>query len=580
MPPVVKSLGERIADALVEDSLLTTAQVEELLEKQKKEGTRFIKLVVEKAYVTENDLVVAMGRVLNTPPINVTRISVPAELADLVPRDVASNYKVLPVARLGNRLFLAMADPLNVLAVDDVKRMTKLEVSPMIASEKAILDRLANLDTARAGTMEDIIQDAAKQAEAEADAENLEVTKETADTTNVAELAASTEEAPVIKLANLILVQAIKDRASDIHIEPFENMVRLRYRVDGSLIDMPPPPKAMQVALASRLKVMSSLDIAERRLPQDGRMRVKVGGRDIDLRVSFLPTVHGEKCVLRVLDKSNLSASMDKLGIDAETYVRFKAAVDAPHGLILVTGPTGSGKTTTLYSALNELNGPQYNIVTVEDPVEFQLPGVNQVPVKKEIGLTFASALRSILRQDPDIIMIGEIRDTETAEIAVESALTGHQVLSTMHCNDAPGAVSRLDDMEIAPFLISSAVILACAQRLMRKICPSCKEPVDYPEKMFKDLGIELGLFKGATLYRGRGCERCKNSGYSGRLAIIEAMTMTDEIRKLVIKRVGAQEIAKLAQEQGMKTLRRVALEKVTEGLSTLEQTLLLTAGE
>jgi type IV pilus assembly protein PilB len=450
----------------------------------------------------------------------------------------------------------------------------------MIASEKAITDRLVNLDTSRTGTMEDIIQDAAKKAEAEAEAENLEITQEAVDSINLAELAASTEEAPVIKLANLILVQAIKDRASDVHIEPFENMVRLRYRIDGALVDMPPPPKKLQVALASRLKVMSSLDIAERRLPQDGRMRVKAGGRDIDLRVSFLPTVHGEKCVLRVLDKSNLSASMDKLGIDAETFTRFKAAVDAPHGLILVTGPTGSGKTTTLYSALNELNGPQYNIVTVEDPVEFQLPGVNQVPVKKEIGLTFANALRSILRQDPDIIMIGEIRDMETAEIAVESALTGHQVLSTMHCNDAPGAISRLDDMEIAPFLISSSVILACAQRLMRKVCSSCKEPVEYPDKMYKDLCLESNMFDGITLYRGRGCERCKNSGYSGRLAIIEAMTMTDEIRKLVIQRVGAQEIGKLAIQQGMKTLRRVALEKVTEGLSTLEQTLLLTSGE
>jgi len=576
----VKTLGERIADALIEDGLLTAEQVAELLEKQKKEGTRFIKLVVEKAYVTDVDLVVAMGRVLNTPPINVTRLMIPADLADLVPRDMAANYKVLPIAKLGNKLFLAMADPLNVLAVDDVKRTTKLEVSPMIASEKGILDRLANLDTGRGGTMEDIIQDAAKQAEAEAEAENLEVTQDSVETVNLAELAASTEEAPVIKLANLILVQAIKDRASDIHIEPFENMVRLRYRVDGTLIDMPPPPKNLQVALASRIKVMSSLDISERRLPQDGRMRVKAGGRDIDLRVSFLPTVHGEKCVMRVLDKSNLSASMDKLGIDAETFIRFKNAVDAPHGLILVTGPTGSGKTTTLYSALNELNGPQYNIVTVEDPVEFQLPGVNQVPVKKEIGLTFASALRSILRQDPDIIMIGEIRDTETAEIAVESALTGHQVLSTMHCNDAPGAISRLDDMEIAPFLISSAVILACAQRLMRKVCVSCKEPVEYPEKMFQDLGIDPAMFEGVTLFRGRGCERCKNAGYSGRLAIIEAMTMTDDIRKLVIKRVGAQEVAKVAIAQGMKTLRRVALEKVSEGLSTLEQTLLLTAGE
>jgi type IV pilus assembly protein PilB len=580
MPPVNKSLGERIADALIEDGLLSGGQVEELMEKQKKEGTRFIKLVVEKAYVTENDLVVSMGRVLNTPPVNVARLGIAPEVADLVPRDMAANYKVLPVSRLGNRLYLAMADPLNVLAVDDVKRLTKLEVFTLIASEKAIVDKIANLDSSRSTSMEEIIQDAAKQAEAEAEAENLEVSTEASETTDLAQLAASSEEAPVIKLANLILVQAIKDRASDIHLEPFENMVRLRYRIDGGLIDMPPPPKNLQVALTSRIKVMSNLNIAERRLPQDGRMRVRVGGRDVDLRVSFLPTVHGEKCVLRVLDKSNLSASMDKLGIDAETYVRFKSAVDSPHGLILVTGPTGSGKTTTLYSALNELNSPQFNIVTVEDPVEFQIPGINQVPVKKEIGLTFANALRSILRQDPDIIMIGEIRDTETAEIAVESALTGHQVLSTMHCNDAPGAIARLDDMEIAPFLISSAVILACAQRLMRRICPSCKEPVSYPDKMFQDLFIDPNYFAEAPLYRGRGCERCKNSGYSGRLAIIEAMTMTDEIRKMIIQRAGAQEIGKIAIQQGMKTLRVVGLEKVRDGHSTLEQTLLVTSGE
>jgi type IV pilus assembly protein PilB len=579
MPPV-KTLGERIAAALVEDGLLTPDQVQELLEKQKKEGIRFIRLVVEKSYINEQDLAVCMGRVLNTAPVNVLRITPAPEVVDLIPRDLATNYKVFPIARLGSRLYLAMADPLNVLAVDDVKRLTKLEVYPLIASEKAILDRIANIDTARTTSMEEIIKESTEQAEAEADAESLVLATETAETTDLSQLASSSEEAPVIKLANLILVQAIKDRASDIHIEPFETMVRLRYRIDGALMDMPPPPKNLQVALASRIKVMSSLDISQRRLPPDGRMRVRVGGRDIDLRVSFLPTVHGEKCVLRVLDKSNLSASMDKLGIDAETYVRFKAAVDAPHGLILVTGPTGSGKTTTLYSALNELNSPQFNIITVEDPVEFQLPGINQVPVKKEIGLTFANALRSILRQDPDIIMIGEIRDTETAEIAVESALTGHQVLSTMHCNDAAGAIARLDDMEIAPFLISSAVILSCGQRLMRRICNNCKEPVSYPEKMFMDLGINPADFEGANLFRGRGCERCKSSGYLGRLAIIEAMTMSEELRKMIIKRASAQELGKIAIEQGMKTLRMVALEKAREGLSTLEQTLLITSGD
>ncbi|MBM3840459.1 MAG: secretion system protein E [Verrucomicrobia bacterium] len=572
----IKTFGERIADALVEDGFLSKKQVEELLEQQKKEGTRLLKLILGKSYISETDLVVSMGRVLNTPPVNFARISIPPDVAGLVPREVALNHKVVPVSRLDNRLFLAMADPLNVLALDDVKRITKLEVCPMIASEKTIIDKLHNLES-KAGSMKEIIAQQ-KQAELEAEAANLEVSKEITENISVDQLAASTEEAPVIKLANLILVQAIKERASDIHIEPFEKNVRLRYRIDGALVDVPAPPKNLHVALTSRLKILSNLDIAEGRLPQDGRMRMKVGGRDIDLRVSFLPTVHGEKCVLRILDKSNLSASIEKLGMDADTFRRFKAAVDAPHGLMLVTGPTGSGKTTTLYSALNELNNPDYNIVTVEDPVEFQIPGINQVPVNKEIGLTFASSLRSILRQDPDIIMIGEIRDEETAEIAVEAALTGHQVLSTMHCNDAAGAIARLDDMGIAPFLISSSVILACAQRLMRRICSLCKEPVTYPPKMFQDLGIDPKMFEGVTLYKGRGCDRCKNSGYAGRAAIIEVMTVTDEIRKLVINRASAMEVGKVAIAQGMKTLRVVALDKAREGISTLEQVLVLTS--
>jgi len=578
MPPV-KTFGERIADALVEDGLLSARQIEELLQQQKKEGTRLLKLVLEKAYVSEQDMAVSMGRVLNTPPINLARIAIPMEIADLVPRELAHTHKVVPVSRLENKLFLAMADPLNVLAIDDVKRITKLEVAPMIAAERAILDKLNNIDSAKSGSMEDIIQDARKKGEVEAaDADNVEVSRDTVEEVNLDQLAASSEEAPVIKLANLILVQAVKDRASDVHIEPFDKVLRLRYRIDGVLVDATPPPKQMQLALASRFKIMSSLDIAERRLPQDGRMRIRVGGKDYDLRVSIMPTVHGEKIVLRLLDKGNLSASIDKLGLDIDTFQQFKIAVDAPHGLILVTGPTGSGKTTTLYSALNELNNPIYNIITVEDPVEFQIPGINQVPVKKEIGLTFANALRSILRQDPDIIMIGEIRDTETAEIAIEAALTGHQVLSTMHCNDAPGAIARLDDMGIAPFLISSSVILACAQRLMRRICSHCKEPVTYPAKMYSDLNIDPSIFDGVTLFRGRGCERCKNSGYAGRLAIIEAMTITDEIRKLVIARANTREMGKIAIGQGMRTLRMVALDRVREGVSTLEQVLVLTS--
>jgi type IV pilus assembly protein PilB len=575
----VKSFGERIADALVEDGLLTDGQIVALLEQQKKEGARLIKLIIDKSYVSEQDLAVSMGRVLNVAPINLARVSVPPEVVELLPRDTTFNYKVVPVSRLENRLFLAMADPLNVLALDDVKRITKLEVTPLIASEKAIVDKLNALDAAKSGgSMEDIIQDAKKQSEADAEADSVEAVKEGIEEVNIDQLATSSEEAPVIKLANLIIVQAIKDRASDIHLEPFEKVMRLRYRVDGVLTDATPPPKQMQLALTSRFKIMSSLDIAERRLPQDGRMRVKVSGKDFDLRVSVLPTVHGEKVVLRVLDKTNLSASIDKLGLDAETFKQFKFAIDAPHGLILVTGPTGSGKTTTLYSALNELNNPIYNIVTVEDPVEFQIPGINQVPTKKDIGLTFANALRSILRQDPDIIMIGEIRDTETAEIAIEAALTGHQVLSTMHCNDAPGAIARLDDMGIAPFLISSSVILSCAQRLMRRICSHCKEPVTYPAKMYEDLGIDPATFEGVQLHRGRGCDRCKNSGYAGRMAIIEAMTITDQIRKLIIARANTRELAKVAISQGMHTLRMVGLDRAREGISTLEQVLLITS--
>ena len=576
----IKSVAERIADALVEDGLLSPNQIEELLERQKKEGARLVKLIIDKdkQYVSPDDLAVSMGRVLNVAPINLARVSILSDVVDLVPRDMQRNHKVVPVTRLENKLFLAMADPLNVLALDDVKRITKLEITPLIVSEKAITDKLNAIDASKSGSMEDLIQDAQKKSDEDAEGDTIESVKESIEEVNLDALAASSEEAPVIKLANLIVLQAIKDRASDIHLEPFEKQMRLRYRIDGVLIDATPPPKQMQLALASRFKIMSNLDIAERRLPQDGRMRVKVSGRDFDLRVSVLPTVHGEKIVLRVLDKSNLSASLDKLGLDEGTFKQFKSAIDAPHGLILVTGPTGSGKTTTLYSALNELNNPTWNIVTVEDPVEFQIPGINQVPTKKDIGLSFANALRSILRQDPDIIMIGEIRDTETAEIAIEAALTGHQVLSTMHCNDAPGAIARLDDMGIAPFLISSSVILSCAQRLMRRICSHCKEPVTYPAKMFEDLGIDPVMFENTPLFRGRGCDRCKNSGYVGRMAIIEAMTVTDQIRKLIIARASTREMAKLAVNQGMRTLRMVALDRARDGISTLEQVLVGTS--
>ena len=384
------------------------------------------------------------------------------------------------------------------------------------------------------------------------------------------------EQGPVVKIVNLILVQALKEKASDIHIEPFEKTIKLRYRVDGNLVEASSPPKSIQLPMASRIKILAGLDIAERRLPQDGRFRIRVSGKEIDLRVSMLPTVHGEKIVIRILDKSALSGSVSMLGLDETTLGIFKKAIDAPHGMLLVTGPTGSGKTTTLYSVLHELNSPEYNIVTVEDPVEYQLPGVNQVAVRTEMGLTFAGALRSILRQDPDIVMIGEIRDQETADIAVKAALTGHQVLSTLHTNDAAGAISRLDDMGIEPFLISSSVILTCAQRLVRRICPNCKEEFVPEPELFQKLDVPEMV--GETFFRGAGCDRCKGRGYSGRAAVMEVLPISENIRRLIIKRASASVIKNQGVQEGMKTLRHAGIDKAREGVTTLEEVLRTTS--
>ena len=382
----------------------------------------------------------------------------------------------------------------------------------------------------------------------------------------------------MIKIVNLIMVQAIREKASDIHIEPFQNSLKLRYRVDGDLAQAESPPKALQLAITSRIKILAGLNIAERRVPQDGRFRVKVMGKEVDLRVSILPTSHGEKVVIRILDKTALTGSIDQMGLDEETLVKFRKAIDAPHGMILVTGPTGSGKTTTLYSVLQELNNPQYNIVTVEDPIEYELSGINQVSVRNDIGLDFASALRSILRQDPDIVMVGEIRDNETADIAVKAALTGHQVLSTLHTNDAAGAITRLDDMGIEPFLISSSILMTCAQRLVRKICTNCREEFMPEPEIFTRLGVEP---KAETVfYRGSGCDRCKGRGYLGRLAIIEALTVTESIRRLIMKRASAAVIKNQAVSEGMKTLRMAGIDKALEGQTTLEEVLRVAADD
>ncbi|MSR65338.1 MAG: type II secretion system protein GspE [Verrucomicrobiae bacterium] len=568
----MKSFGERIADLLIEDGLLLPQQFDEALAIQKKDGGRLLKVLQEKKYVTEDDMMISIGRCLGTPPVNLPRLRIPPETMQLISKEMAQNYKMIPVAKVGNRLFVAMADPMNVIALDDLRQATKLNIVPMISTEKAVIDCLSNVSAQMKGSMEEILR--------ETDVPDLELTKEGQEEINLDKLVESSEEGPVIKIVNLLLLQAIKDRASDIHIEPFEKKVRLRYRVDGVLYDSTPPPKFMQQAIASRIKIMANLDIAERRLPQDGRFRIKIAGREIDLRVSILPTVYGEKIVMRVLDKGCLASSLDSLGMDEHTLGKFRDAIDQPHGMILVTGPTGSGKTTTLYSVLQELNSPEYNIVTVEDPVEYQLMGINQVQVKPEIGLTFAGGLRSILRQDPDIVMIGEIRDNETADIAVKAALTGHQVLSTLHTNDAAGAIARLVDMGIEPFLVASSILMTCAQRLVRRICPNCKEPVVAPKALLERLAIKPEPGEKVEFFRGRGCERCKKTGFLGRAAIIEALRVSEQIRKLVVNEAKSDDVKRVALAEGMKTLRMVGILKAREGVTSLEEVFRTTAAD
>src|SRR6267143_497695 len=567
-----KSFGERIADVLIEEGLLLPNQLEEAIGIQKAEGGRLLKILTDRQFVTEQDMVFSMGRCLNTPPVNLARLRVPEEVMSLVPREMAKANRLVPIARLDGKLFVAMADPTNVLAVDDLKRRVQLEIVPMIATERAVQDALSGVHGG--GNMSQVLRQVADEAAQSADAVEVQANKR--EEIDLDRLAHDSEDAPVIKIVNLILAQAVKEKASDIHIEPFHNTLKLRYRIDGELIPAESPPKALQLAITSRIKILAGLNIAERRVPQDGRFRIRVLGKEIDIRISILPTAHGEKIVIRILDKSSLSGSIDQMGMDGDTLSKFRKAIDAPHGMILVTGPTGSGKTTTLYSVMHELNSPEYNIVTVEDPIEYELAGINQVAVRADIGLDFASALRSILRQDPDIVMVGEIRDNETADIAVKAALTGHQVLSTLHTNDAAGAITRLDDMGIEPFLIASSVLMTCAQRLVRRVCMNCREEFSPEQEMFEKLGLEPK--KDAVFYRGSGCDRCKGRGYLGRMAIIEALPVSEPIRRLIIKRASASVIKNQDVTEGMKTLRMAGIDKAIEGVTTLEEVWRVTA--
>ncbi|MBI5196413.1 MAG: type IV-A pilus assembly ATPase PilB [Nitrospirae bacterium] len=570
-------MAAKIGQLLKSNNLITEGQLASALEMQKKEGGRLGSILVKLGYVNEDKLVSFLSKQFGVPAISLSDYTVNASVTKFIPADIAEKYQVFPLARNGSTLTVAMVDPSNVYAIDDIKFVTGYNVVPAIAAESAIMEALGKYYGKTAAT--DAFQttmDSLKKTETDL----LEFVQEEEEKIDVGELKEAIEEAPVVKLANLILGEAIARRASDIHIEPYEKSLRVRYRIDGVLYDIIQPPLKLRAALSSRLKIMSELDIAERRLPQDGRIKLRTKDKEVDLRVSTLPTLFGEKIVMRILDKSILVLDLTKLGFEEKAMLDFKDAISRPYGMVLVTGPTGSGKTTTLYSALNTVNTIDVNIMTAEDPVEYNLAGINQVHVREDVGLTFAAALRSFLRQDPDIIMVGEIRDFETAEIAVKAALTGHLVLSTLHTNDAPGTISRLLNMGIEPFLVSASVILILAQRLARKICKECKEEEKFSVTALVSAGFTEEEAKTIKCFKGKGCTACNNTGYKGRVALYEVMPIKDELKELILSGASAAEIKHTAIKAGMKTLRASGLTKIKEGVTTLEEVLRVTVGD
>ncbi|NUM56821.1 MAG: type IV-A pilus assembly ATPase PilB [Candidatus Hydrogenedentes bacterium] len=572
-----KTAKRRLGDVLLEQELVTTEQLQECIQLQRNTGQSLASILVSKKYLSEEDLVITLSEQLGIPHIRVMNYNIPQEVLNEVPESLARQYQMLPVSVTGDVLTLAMADPLNIMALDDLRMLTSYEIEPVVAVQSELMDAI---NRHYGGKHSDKLYDELLTADA-AKQDGVQVVEQKDEIEDIAHAQAEAQDAPVIRLVNLILVAALENRASDIHVEPYEKNLRVRYRVDGMLEEQKNPPKSVQSALISRLKIMSGLDIAEHRLPQDGRFRIKFRGHEVDFRVSILPCYHGEKVVMRVLDKSSLSLDLDTLGFAEQPMEAFREALALPFGMILLTGPTGSGKTTTLYSALHKLNGPDTNIITVEDPVEYELFGVNQVQVRSEIGLTFAAGLRSILRQDPDVIMVGEIRDEETADIAIKAALTGHLVLSTLHTNDAASVFTRLVDMGMEPFLVQSSVGLAAAQRLLRRVCPDCKEPIRVPEEVLER--IQFKHSPGApppSFVRGRGCTKCKDTGYRGRLAVIEAMPNYPDLQDLIMTRAPAAEIKRAAIQCGMATLRQNALKKAAEGITTIEEVLRVSAAD
>ena len=568
------STTTRLGELLVREKLISLQQLRQAQEEQRKNGSNLGYALAKLGYISDGEITNFLSSQYRVPAVNLDEYEMEPDLIKLVSREVCEKHKIVPLSRSGSALVVAMADPTNLHAIDDIKFLTGFNVEPVVASETGIIaaiERAYNA-TGVASNYDDMLSEFAE--------EEVDFTID-GDDINLMELEKQAEGAPVVRLVNAILLNAIKKGASDIHVEPYEKKLRVRYRIDGVLMEEMQPPIKLKNAIASRLKIMSSLDIAERRLPQDGRIKLKMGkGKEMDFRVSVLPTIWGEKIVLRLLDKSNLQLDMAKLGFDPKPLEDFLWAINQPWGMVLVTGPTGSGKTTTLYSALSDLNKVGTNVSTAEDPVEYNLHGINQVQMHDEIGLNFAMALRSFLRQDPDIIMVGEVRDFETAEIAVKAALTGHMVLSTLHTNDAPSTISRLLNMGVEPFLITASVNLVLAQRLARKICNECKAPFAHDPVVLLDFGFTQQQVAGAKLMKGTGCKNCNDSGYRGRVAIYEVMRFTEQLKEMVLQGASTAELKAAAVKNGMSSLRMSGIGKVLAGVTTTEEIGRVTMGD
>jgi len=569
-------MSGKLGEILIKEKIVSADQLKQALEFQKSNGGRLGNALVKLNFMSDDEVTAVLSRQYGVPSINLAYFEVDSSVIKLIPMETATKYQILPLSRVGSSLTVAMVDPTNVFAMDDIKFMTGFNIEPVLASEGAILDAIKK----HYGSAEDV--ERKKELEQivnfidDGQMESVELDEQDEASLNLAQLEKAAEEAPVIKLVNYILTDAVKRGASDIHMEPYEKEYRVRYRVDGMLATIMNPPTKLRDAIISRVKIMAKLDISEKRLPQDGRIMIKYKKdgkmKQLDFRVSVLPTLHGEKIVMRLLDKENLRLDMTKLGFEPESLAKFQKAIFKPYGMVLVTGPTGSGKTNTLYSSIAQLNKPDTNIITAEDPVEFELHGINQVQMKEQIGLNFAAALRSFLRQDPNIILVGEIRDFETAEIAIKAALTGHLVLSTLHTNDAPSTISRLMNMGIEPFLVATSVHLICAQRLGRRLCNECKMEEELSPQVLIDAGYTPEEARTVKTYKPQGCSTCNDRGYKGRVGFYEILEITDELRELILVGASALEIKKKAIEQGMISLRRSGLIKVAAGVSSLEE--------